>query len=732
MASAVLCAIGCSAQAEIRTDGTLGGPALALAGPNFQIGEPLGRLSGSNLFHSFQVFNVGRGESATFVTTTPGLANVVSRVSGGSPSQINGPVRLAATGAAPNFVFVNPAGIVFGKGAEIDVPAAFRATTADLVRFPDGIFYADPARTSTLSATAPEAFGFLGTTRTAITIKDGASLRTTSPRADQPVSIVAGDIRIDNGGSVQTAGSDIRAIAVESGAQEIALAGPLPGASGELRIEEGSHIFSRSDGANNAGNVYVAAGSMRIDGSKQKDGFTGLASRAPKGTTGNAGNIEVAVDGTLLIVDGGSIDTNTAGNGRAGTVTIAAGTVSVQSGSVIQSSTDSVGTAGSVRVNAHNVIVDGEGSKHLTGIASQANGGSAGDAGNVEVVASDSLVVLNDGVVSSGTLGTGGAGSVRVRAGTILVDSDGLIGASAAAGSSGQTGTVTIEASDSITVSDGASLSIENSATVANPGSLRPTMITVTAPTIVLRDNGVITAQSYGNVDASNVAVNFGPRLTLSDKGRISASAVAGDGGQISIGGDGIAVLQNSRITTTSKGDEGNAGDISIRAPVLLLQTGFIRANTLATSGRGGTVDIDVLALVLSGSTLFLGGSTAFSHANVFAFNVIQAAAPDGVGGNVRLSTPALDIAGSLGALATQYLDSEEPSRRPCAIVGGSSLARVGRGGLPPPAGGLLWMDSVDGPSEPVTARAGSPASIAAFRDRVAADRGLQTIPCGG
>ena len=183
LAIPLACSIVTATEAQIRTDGTLGGPAVALAGPNVRINEALGRLSGSNLFHSFEVFNVLTGETATFVTTTSGLANVISRVTGGTASQINGLVRLDAANAAPNFFFINPAGVVFGNGAQIDVPAGFHVSTANYLKFPDGNFYAEPKVVSTLSSAAPEAFGFLGTTRATIAIKDGAVLRTRSPKA---------------------------------------------------------------------------------------------------------------------------------------------------------------------------------------------------------------------------------------------------------------------------------------------------------------------------------------------------------------------------------------------------------------------------------------------------------------------------------------------------------------------------------------------------------------------
>src|SRR2546430_2064249 len=199
LAISLVCASLTVAQAQIRTDGTLGRPAVGLTGPSFLITEALGRLAGSNLFYSFQVFNVGNAESATFITTTAGLTNLISRVTGGSPSQINGLVSLHSTNAAPNFFFINPAGVVFGQGAQIDVPAGFNVSTANYLKFPDGNFYADPKAVSTLSSAAPEAFGFLGTTRAAVTINDNAFIAfidTSSGSFD----IVACDVTVEAGG----------------------------------------------------------------------------------------------------------------------------------------------------------------------------------------------------------------------------------------------------------------------------------------------------------------------------------------------------------------------------------------------------------------------------------------------------------------------------------------------------------------------------------------------------
>lgn len=176
--------------AQISTDGSVG-PAQALAGPDFQIGHDLGSQVGSNLFHSFQHFNIHRGESATF-TGPDSIANVISRVTGGERSTIDGLLR-SQVGQA-DFYFLNPAGVMFGADAQVDVPAAFHVSSADELRFADGATFSasDPA-SSTLSLAAPEAFGYLGTQATSITL-NGSRLEF-APGSE--VSLTGGDITIE-------------------------------------------------------------------------------------------------------------------------------------------------------------------------------------------------------------------------------------------------------------------------------------------------------------------------------------------------------------------------------------------------------------------------------------------------------------------------------------------------------------------------------------------------------
>ncbi|TVQ57399.1 MAG: filamentous hemagglutinin N-terminal domain-containing protein, partial [Spirulina sp. DLM2.Bin59] len=117
------------------TDGT--GTAVLQTGDHYQIEG--GTAVSGNLFHSFQQFGLTAAEVATFLAD-PTTQNIFARVIGGDPSQING--LLTVLGGSPNFYLMNPAGIVFGADARLDVPGNFFATTATAMEFAHGTLFA--------------------------------------------------------------------------------------------------------------------------------------------------------------------------------------------------------------------------------------------------------------------------------------------------------------------------------------------------------------------------------------------------------------------------------------------------------------------------------------------------------------------------------------------------------------------------------------------------------------
>ncbi len=896
--------LGGGLQAQIRTDVSLGQPAQNLTGPMILIPQSLGKLAGNNLFHSFQTFNLASGEVANFTTTSAGLANVISRVTGGEASQINGAMRLSAAGGTPAFFFINPAGVTFGAGASIHVPGAFHVSTADYLKFPDGRFQTDVTQTSTFSTAPPEAFGYLGTARASIAIRDGAALK---PQTDFPISVVAGDILID-GGLLGAKGGAVHAIAVGGVSNDIALVGSIPLVTGTLRVDNGgqiatinsgtatppgqiildagdivmanggnissfnassgqageialnarrvalqsdAYVFSTAqvngsgDGANirltasdsiainggvngqtsvstatfsagNAGHILIQADNIRAntagyvssDAFDSSTGNTGsitldavdtmtlsgrskvYVSTAASGSAGtvklkatditigsgsyvssvafqgsaNAGDVEIRAGNTLSLRDDAAVissstSTGNAGNlrisaqdivldntskiaspafagtGNAGSVDVSAlGTLSLRHGSAIDSSTASAGRGGNIMVAAANMTIDQE--SRISSIALE----GSGHAGKIEVRSTNQLTLSNDGSITSATSTQGNAGSVLINANTIDLQSGGhvstatlsagnagrisvkasgtvavstgfvssstfgagradsidvsapvislagpqsYVSALAAVDSSGQTGAITLSASDSIHLKDGAQLLISNYAAPASTSNLSTTALSLTAPSIILRGNALVSSASTGNVSAGHITIDASKQLDLAGS-RINTIANDGNGGRITIRAGDLMLLNQSRISTSVSGSSGNGGDIQVKANSLILNQGFIQANTAANQASGGLINLDLRNLVASGSTLFVGGQSAYEYVpGLFGFNVVQAAAPTGISGAIQITSPVLDLSGSLGRLGAQVLDTGGLGRNLCDVSGGSSLVLAGQGGMP-------------------------------------------------
>ena len=138
-------------------------------------------------------------------------------------------------------------------------------------------------------------------------------------------------------------------------------------------------------------------------------------------------------------------------------------------------------------------------------------------------------------------------------------------------------------------------------------------------------------------------------------------------------------------------GQSGNGGDISIAAQGLILDSGFIRANTAASGASGGNITISTPALIPSGNSLLIGGNTPYQFQPFSGLNVIQAAAPDGVGGNINATTPQLNLNAIMVNLPIERFDSRILSQDMCGIEEGSSLVISGKGGLRSRAGDFLY-----------------------------------------
>ncbi|NEO87600.1 MAG: CHAT domain-containing protein [Spirulina sp. SIO3F2] len=135
-------------------DGT--GTIITIEGNTYHIKG--GTQAGANLFHSFQDFSLNTGEMANFLSH-PGILNILGRVTGGDPSVIDG--LLQVTGSNANLYLMNPAGIVLGANAQLNVGGDFFATTADQICFEGGCFNSVGFNNYSALRGSPNTLGFL-------------------------------------------------------------------------------------------------------------------------------------------------------------------------------------------------------------------------------------------------------------------------------------------------------------------------------------------------------------------------------------------------------------------------------------------------------------------------------------------------------------------------------------------------------------------------------------------
>ena len=622
------------ARAGITTDSSLGHASQSIAPipdtntslNNMTITEAMGSLQGNNLFHSFQTFNINTGESATFTYNTTSIANVISRVTGGSASTINGPLTLTANGGSPNFFFINPVGVTFGAGASVNVPGAFHVSTADYVKFANGEkYYADLSKASTLSVATPDSFGFLGNSRASITVNGLATLNNNN----QPISIVAGDITIDSGTVTTLGGGDIRVAAVGKTPVEVPLAdtptrgvNPLPAANGDLNILNGGTIQTDTATSSTAGSIYVSAGNITIDGNGINDGFEtilGISStNISSVSNGNTGDVNVMATGNISLTNGAVINADTY-SGSAGTVTVnAGGNITIDgNGSVLGSSlynstrissiSNGAGNAGDVKVKASgditinnfgyigadsnyaadagkvtveavNINIDGYGlntgglNTSFTGISNKTGGANQG--GDLTIISTGDILLKNTGQIISSTYGAGDTGTVTVNAGSITVDGQGIFGTtgiSTATYSGGKAGAVNISTTGNIILKNGGYLaSFSNSSASAGAVNI------LNAGDISIINGGELLSNCYAGGSAGNVTINANS-ISIDGKGnaaftftgitsQATLGSTGGNAGNIIITTIGNISLSNAGVITTSTFGTGNAGNVKIDA----------------------------------------------------------------------------------------------------------------------------------------------------------------------
>lgn len=642
--------VGGMAFAQMRTDASLGRPAQTLSGPGFVIPETLGRLAGSNLFHSFQSFNLAPGESALFTTLTPGIANVISRVTGGEASNISGKISLNPVSGTPAFIFINPAGITFGgNGARLDVPGAFHVGTADHVSFADGSRYAaDLSKTSHFSSASPSAFGFLGQQQARLSLEAGATL--VAPLR-QSVTLAGGDLLIEQAG-IFADGGDLRLATTGRLAQEVPFSGALTQGAGLLAIHDGGVVSVSSNQSNRSGSIRIQAGDLLIDRMGYPDA-AGIYGRALGGSGGGA-RIEIDATNSVILHDGGliRIDSNT--TAPAGSLSLRSPLLSVDN-AYISATSYAAGRAGSMQIDAKRIIL-----AHGGQIVASAQ--STGAAGRVVLTASELIEMsgrdpddFRSGIFVS-TAGKAPAGEVELKAPRITLRDDAWVSGYAWGGSTAATaGHIRITGGD-LLLENGGKISVEGhnsegrgSVTLDLTGSLRiigkgeernsspgsdtvstgilghGTDIRIKVPEIFVSQSGGIRSESWYQTIPGRIDIDT-QRLSLQSGGHISGSALGhsytyGIGAPIIVNaGEFVHISGNSkgRNSTIESGarSSGGAGSVTVNTPWLLIaDTALINTNT----GRFGTATAGRIAINAGRIELIDGAITSYEWGHAAA-----------------------------------------------------------------------------------------------------------------
>ena len=537
----------------------------------------------TRLFHSFEQFDLEPGYSAQF-HIAPGIDSVFGRITNGLASHINGLIEVS--GAPASLYLMNPAGILFGTEASINLAGDFTVLTTDRLDFEQGHF--------ALAGPLDRGQG---------------NILQLDFNPDRPGTIVnLGDLQVGEQQSLSLLG------------HTVVNQGTLSGGAAVNVVAVGAHS-----------NVQLSPG---IQFSVQAEQ---TLLRPVATDTGHAAALEVAEDGTLMLTGSSLPATGTAVVG--GSVTAA---------EHIRILGDHVAITGAKLQAAGQILIGGDYQGAGTIPTAQSTFVDAasyivadGERGGQVVIWSDGITQFHgsiraQGLLAGGTVEVSGkeqlyfGGQVDLRShaapGTLLLDPENL---DIRAGSdpniadtsdahvlyedtleSAIIGPVdlVLQADNDITIaplSDGAltfaqgpGSSIRFLADADGDGAGRFTMaadnrlaapgqnIAIQAAEIAVGD---ITTSVFSAIDNTDNAGNIrltatqgsisGGRFTTTARGTLNNS---GDGGAVALSATDTITVDDIRTTTAGLSNNGDAGAIT-----LATQTGTITAGTLKTTTSG-------------------------------------------------------------------------------------------------------------------------------------------------
>ncbi|MFN6527825.1 filamentous hemagglutinin N-terminal domain-containing protein [Nostoc sp. ChiSLP03a] len=579
--------------AQITPDSTLPNNSRVTTQNNIRIIEG-GTQAGSNLFHSFQEFSVPTN-SAAYFNNTVDIQNVISRVTGGSVSNING---LIGTNGTANLFLINPNGIIFGANASLNVGGSFVASTANALQFGNiGFFSAtDQNIPSPLLTINPSALLFnqinqngaiqnnsIAPTGTDPAGFDAFGLRVPDGRS---LLLVGGNVSMDGGqlnafgGRVELGGlGESGSVTLDVDGDNLSLRFPenIARTSVSLTNQAGIYVTGAGDG-----NIAVNASNLEILGGTILTAGIGQGLGTPEAV---AGDIRLNTTGEIKVAGTGSSVSNLMGlesKGNGGNITIDSGSFSLQDGAQIAASTLGQGNAGNVNINVTGAVdIAGDKNGLASGINSFVQRGAVGNGGNI-TIDSASLSLRDRAQIAASTLGQGNTGNVTVRAkNAVSLADNAYIFSTVEAGSVGKGGNIDINAA-ALSLIDGANLiTITRRASATQPAGQG--------------DAGNVNVKVSGKVDIAGEKNNFSSGISTS----VEAGTV-GNGGNITIDSGSFSLRDGAQISASTLG-QGNAGNVIVRAKnaISLADANILGTVGSGSVGKGGNIDINATSLSL-------------------------------------------------------------------------------------------------------------------------------------
>ena len=446
-----------------------------------------------------------------------------------------------------------------------------------------------------------------------------------------------------------------------------------------VNLSNGSILTNMNEGSipspGNGGPIEIRGNNVNLSGFTLQSINAGFFA-----STGKGGNILIRGADSLLAdniqLTSSIVDAASVSGGGGGSIQFQTKSLTLSDASVLRTSTFATGAGGIITVGGADTVTIESGSRVQTNSIGnglpEKSGGSAGDI----VIETENLAVLSGGQITAGTFqnSTGIAGNIVVHgtngaANSVMIDGAGS-GIFTSTEGTGAGGNIFVNA-NSVTLQNGGTLSATTSgaASSATGGS-----ITVNASNQVSMTGGAsISASSTGPANAGNISINAGQRLEMNGSS-ITTEAAQAAGGNIDIRAVDRVSLVNSTISTSVLGGSGGGGNITIDPTLISLQN---NSSILAQAvlGNGGNIQLIANLLLVDPSS------------------VISASSEFGQSGTIQ--SPTSNLAGTVSSLPSSTRQGQALQAQRCAMLnagGSSSFIIAGRDQVPTEPGG--WMVS--------------------------------------